>query len=155
MDQDDEHLGDPSCPFCGSRGIAGTWLLVVDKTFRTAEGGLLMSAFNERWSALQEAGGENFDEREPFDSLLEEIDSLADAALDSDHEGGPGMSSSYVTYFASSEAKAKPSRDSPAEPTGARRRIAGGCARSPLVRQSIPLQVLGRGQPRLILGRRF
>lgn len=107
MDRDDEQFGDPSCPYCGSRGACRHLLLVVDKTFRSAEGGLLMQAFNERWSALQAAGGENFDEREPFDGLLDEIDSLADAALDSDHEGGPGMSSSYVTYFASSEAKAK------------------------------------------------
>lgn len=107
MDQDDEELGDPSCPFCGSRAACRHLLLVVDKTFRTAEGGLLMSSFNGRWSALQEAGGESFDSREHFAGLLEEIDSLADAALDSDHHSGLGMSSSYITYFASSQAKAK------------------------------------------------
>ena len=66
-----------------------------------------MQAFNERWSALQEAGGDEFDEREPFDNLLDEVDSLADSSLGGDHEGGPGMSSTTVTYFASSQARAK------------------------------------------------
>jgi hypothetical protein len=107
MNQDDKQTGDPACPFCGSQGDCRHLLLVVDKTFRKAEGGLVMSAFNARWSTLQENGGEDFDEREPFDALLEEIDALADAALESDQEGGPGMSSSNITYVASSAAKAK------------------------------------------------
>jgi len=104
-DDDEDGSGEQACPFCGSDGNCVHLLLVVDRTFRTAEGGILMDAFNTRWSANFET--EDFDEREAFDELLDEVDSLSDAMTDHDHEGGPGMSSSYATYFVSSEAKAK------------------------------------------------
>jgi len=99
--------GAPECPYCSSANGCSHILLLVDKTFRTAEGGALMLAFNDRWSNLCEDGGDDFDEREPFESLLEEVDSLADSSADYDHEGGPGMSSSYSIYYVQSAERAK------------------------------------------------
>ena len=99
MKDNTDELAESACPFCGSEHSCEHVLLLVDKTFRTADGGVLMNAFNKRWRALCEAGGDDFDEREPFDNLLEEVNSLADTATDYDHEGGPGMSSAYVIYY--------------------------------------------------------
>lgn len=58
-----------------------------------------MDDFNKRWSELCEAGGEDFDEREPFQDLLDCVDCYANAANEYDFEGGPGQSSSYIYYF--------------------------------------------------------
>lgn len=66
-----------------------------------------MDAVNERWSALCEDGGEDFDEYEPFEDLLEEVDSYADWSTEYDYEGGPGMSSTYAIYYIDSADKAK------------------------------------------------
>lgn len=66
-----------------------------------------MRPFNDRWSRLCEEGGDDFDESGPFDDLLDEVHSCADAIADSDHEGGPGMSSSYSIYYVESAKKAK------------------------------------------------
>jgi len=65
-----------------------------------------MRAFNDRWTQLCEDGGDDFDEREPFDSLLDEVDACADSSAEYDHEGGPGMSSSYSIYYVESAGKA-------------------------------------------------
>jgi hypothetical protein len=99
--------GPAKCPFCLSTENCPHLLLVVDKTFRTAEGGVLMRAFNGRWSdRLSQLDGDA-NEREPFEELLDEVQSLCDEMLD-DHGGGaPGMSSSCVVYFVSSENKAR------------------------------------------------
>jgi len=94
------------CPFCASTNGCAHLLLIVDRTFRTAEGGTLMRAFNARWGKLCEEGGDDFDEREPFENLLDEVESCADSSADYDHEGGPGMSSSYSIYYAESAEKA-------------------------------------------------
>lgn len=96
---------DP-CPYCASTGACPHLLLLVDKTFRQAIGGSLMRAFNARWSAICEAGGDDFDEREPFDELLDEVHGLADDANEYEVDGGPGSFSEYVTYFSASEASA-------------------------------------------------
>ena len=68
-------------------------LLVVDKTLRKAEGGILMEAFNGRWYALFDDAKRDFDESESLDNLLEGVDSLADAATGVGHDGSAGMSS--------------------------------------------------------------
>jgi hypothetical protein len=107
LDDELEEENEPACPFCGSQGHCEHLLLVVDQTFRTAEGGVLMNAFNKRWRALKNAGGDDFDEREPFDDLLDEVDSLSDAETDYVHEGGPGMTSAYVIYYVKSATKAQ------------------------------------------------
>ena len=105
-DDFDDDGGAQECPYCSSSDTCAHVLLVVDRTFCTAEGGVLMDAFNERWSSLCEDGGDDFDEREPFENLLEEVYSCADASTDCDHEGGPGMSSSYVIFYVESAEKA-------------------------------------------------
>lgn len=102
---DDESPSDSACPFCGINGDCAHLLLVVDRTFRAAAGGILMDAFNARWSACFR--GADFNERQAFGELLEEVDALSDAMAEHDHEGGPGMSSSYSTYFAQSVARAR------------------------------------------------
>ena len=108
MSMDDKSEdGESACPFCGSSGDCNHHLLVVDKSFRTAEVGALMHAFNARWSALIEDAADDFDEREAFDKLLVEVNALSDAEIECDHEGGPGMSSSHATYFTKSKAGAK------------------------------------------------
>lgn len=58
-----------------------------------------MVEFNRQWSELCEAGGEDFDEREPFQDLLDRVDCYATATNEYDFEGGPGQSSSYICYF--------------------------------------------------------
>jgi hypothetical protein len=90
------------CSYCGSDGHCPHLLLLVDQTFRTAEGGALMQAFNRRWGRMCEEGGDDFDERDHFDELLAEVDDLADDSTEYDHEGGPGGSSSYAIYYAKS-----------------------------------------------------
>ena len=57
-----------------------------------------MDAFNTRWSAFFDDADEDLDEREAFNELLDEVDSLSDAMTENDHEGGPGISSAR-TYF--------------------------------------------------------
>jgi hypothetical protein len=98
--------GETKCPYCGSREDCGHLLLIVDKTFRNAEGGVLCDAFNDRWSDIVEQAGEDFDEGDAFNELLEEVDNLAGVIVPVDQEGAPGMSSAKEMYFASSKAKA-------------------------------------------------
>ncbi|SEN95319.1 hypothetical protein SAMN05216404_10916 [Nitrosospira multiformis] len=68
--------GAQECSYCASSDECAHVLLIVDRTFRTAEGGVLIDAFNERWSKLCEDGGDDFEEREPFENLLDEVDAF-------------------------------------------------------------------------------
>lgn len=104
---DDDDNQESPCPYCGSVDDCPHVLLVIDKTFRTAEGGVLMHAFKASWSAFFENVDEAFDEREAFDDLIERVESLADTWTDSHNGRAPGMSSAYVTFFVSSKARAK------------------------------------------------
>lgn len=87
------------CPYCQEAWSCSHLLLTVDKTFRTADAGPLANAFNSRWNQTCEEGGDNFDEYEPFEQLLEEACDLADTVEEYEHEGGPGMSSDYVALY--------------------------------------------------------
>ena len=60
---DDEPDDAQSCPYCGSLKSCEHLLIVVDRTFRTAEGGALMDVFNDRWGAIVGRSGPDFDER--------------------------------------------------------------------------------------------
>lgn len=102
-DEDESH----KCPYCSSSDSCPHVLLVVDKTFRIAEGGALMDAFNDRWSKLCDEGGDDFDESEPFAELLEEVDCYANSSADFDISGGPGRSSGYVIFYVVSADKAQ------------------------------------------------
>jgi hypothetical protein len=106
MNNDDDLNGGPQCPYCKSSNDCEHLLLMVDRTFRKAEGGLLMDAFNERWSELVEGAGKKWNESDAFDRLLDKVDSLADFDRDLDDEGGPGMSSSYIIFYVKTEGKA-------------------------------------------------
>lgn len=107
VDDYDPEDGAQECPYCSSANVCIHVLLIVDRTFRTAEGGALMRTFNDRWSRLCEDGGDDFDEREPFDGLLDEVDAYADSSAEYDHERGPGMSCSYSIYYVKSADAAK------------------------------------------------
>ena len=104
---------DPNeCPFCHTTSDCPHLLLIVDKTFRTADGGPLRKAFNSCWYAILEEStnddgdiDEDFDERESFEELIEEVDSLSDATNVYDHEGGPGCSSEYQLFFCEAQEK--------------------------------------------------
>ena len=102
----DEDDTEPACPYCGSTDDCRHLLLVVDQTFRHAEGGLLMEEFNRRWSDTMQASPDG-DESEPFDALVEEVDVLANATARSASDSVPGMSSAYGIYYVSSVAKGK------------------------------------------------
>lgn len=99
----DGSIFDP-CPYC-QKDNCEHLLLVVDDTFRTAEGGLLMDSFNARWNALFD-DEEDIDEKNLFDQLIEEVDALATATAIADQDSVPGMSSSYQVFFAESKEKA-------------------------------------------------
>lgn len=94
-----------NCPFCG-RNNCEHGLLVVDKLSQTAVGGALYEAFNNRLSLLAVDGDSDDEDGQVFETLLEEVDSLADAVTGWDYEGGPGGSTSYDAYFVSSAEKA-------------------------------------------------
>jgi len=107
MHQESSEWESRQCPFCSSSDDCRHVLLCVDKTFGTADSGPLKTAFNERWYEFRAEQGGDFDEREPFERLLEEVECFADATAEYDHEGGPGMSSTYVVYYVKSEEKAR------------------------------------------------
>jgi hypothetical protein len=92
------------CPYCSSEEVCEHLLLIVDTTFREARSGPLYRWFNGAWSAILEEHEEDddFREAEPYDQLLENLDSHADAAQDGEFEGGPGNSSALHGYYCSS-----------------------------------------------------
>jgi len=101
-------INSNECPFCHTTSDCPHLLLLVDKTFRTANGGPLMKAFNGRWDVIWEENrnedgdaNEDFEEheREYFEELVEEVQSLADITNLHDHEGGPGNSCEYQLFF--------------------------------------------------------
>ncbi len=106
-EEPDEEDGEVHCPYCDTTDDCGHLLLMVDRTFRHAEGGLLYEAFNARWADIMEkADDPDFDEREPFDELLEKVDSLSNSELTSSPDSAPGMSSTYSFYYCRSKKKA-------------------------------------------------
>jgi hypothetical protein len=92
-----------ACPFCASIGGCEHLLLLVDLTFKNAEGGALSDAFRDRWNKISDSAEGDFDERESFSKQLYEVDSLANASLEYVFEGGPGVTSEYAEYFCSSK----------------------------------------------------
>jgi len=100
---DKEEIAEQTaCPFCSSTGGCEHLLLLVDLTFRTAEGGDLLDAFRDRWSRISDRAEGYFDEAGVFEGQLREVESLADASLEYVFEGGPGNSCEYAMYFCSS-----------------------------------------------------
>jgi len=98
------------CPYCKSNQGCEHLLLCLDATFKQAEGGYLWENFNDAWVETLNVNSENvnFDEREAFDKLLEQVYGLADESSRWDFESGrPGSSSAYLLFWISSESKAK------------------------------------------------
>lgn len=87
------------CPYCHSQTECPHLLLLVDMTFRSAVGGQLMQEFNRLWSEQCEIGGDDFDEREPFQELLDSVDCCSTASNEWDFEGGPGQSSRFAAFY--------------------------------------------------------
>jgi hypothetical protein len=105
--EDEDEDEDASCPFCQATDTCDHLLLVVDLTFRTAGGGALFEAFDSKWSDLSadQSDDEDFDERGVFEELLEEVDRLADAQIESSQSSAPGMSSAYASFYCSTKKK--------------------------------------------------
>ena len=107
-DDDDESTdddGEARCPFCQATENCDHFLLIVDLTFRTAEGGPIYDTFNSKWSdrSADQSEDEEFNERDAFEELLEEVECLADEQIGSSQSSAPGMSSAYVSFFCSSK----------------------------------------------------
>lgn len=105
---DDESTDDDGairCPFCQKMQGCDHFLLIVDLTFRTAEGGPIYDAFNSKWSdrSADQSENEEFNERDAFEELLEEVECLADAQVGGYQDSAPGMSSAYSSFFCSSK----------------------------------------------------
>ena len=101
---DKEEIAEQAaCPFCSSTRGCEHLLLLLDLTFRTAEGGDLLDAFRDRWSRISDRAEGDFDELGVFEGQLREVESLADASLEYVFEGGPGNSCEYAMYFCSSK----------------------------------------------------
>ena len=98
------------CPYCKSNQGCEHLLLCLDTTFRQAEGGYLWEHFNDAWSKIFHAKSKDvdFDEREAFDNLLDQVYDLADEASEWDFESGrPGSSSAYLNFWISSKSEVK------------------------------------------------
>lgn len=96
---------DGGCPYCSSQDHCDHLLLMVDLTFRNAEGGAICSLFNDFWSNVQGHGDENFDEAEEFQAIVDTVDGLSSFYRVIDQEGGPGMSSTYQIFYGDSSEK--------------------------------------------------
>jgi len=69
-----------TCPFCDTTEECDHLLLMVDKTFAEAQGGVLREAFNDRWFNRGEQA-RDAEEGDFFQKRLDEVDSLADVEL--------------------------------------------------------------------------
>jgi hypothetical protein len=116
MGNDDEENADSEtqdgdaearCPYCDSIEDCDHLVLMVDRTFREALGGLLWQDFGSRWADIcNETEDPDFNESQAFDELLDEVDSLCDSEVRSSPNSAPGLTSSYSSYFCSSKKKA-------------------------------------------------
>jgi hypothetical protein len=52
MTDTEDQDGVQRCRYCSQAGGCAHVMLVVDTNFRSADGGHLMKAFNDRWSRL-------------------------------------------------------------------------------------------------------
>lgn len=104
----EQALSDMKCPYCGSDGSDGSCghlLLVVDQTFRAVEGGTLEEIFAARLLEAIE-GDEGISRELLFDTLVADVDVMADAKQCGSNDGPPGMSSAYLCLYAASTEKA-------------------------------------------------
>jgi hypothetical protein len=107
MTEDSDEDSAARCPDCGAENDCEHTLLVVDTTFRTAVGGKLFEAFNDRWAVVLGAheAAHDFNEAAEFNSLLEIVDSLADHSCEFESDGGPGNCCGYSAFYVSSKVR--------------------------------------------------
>lgn len=91
------------CPYCAAEDDCEHLLVVVDTTFREATNGPLYSWFNAAWSDILEEHDEDddFREAEPFDELVDTVDSAADAYSDGEFDETPGTTASLRSFYCS------------------------------------------------------
>lgn len=100
-EDDDEDENPSGCPFCGNFGCEHL-LISLDETFRWADGGPLAEAFNTHWSNLTEAGGDDFDEYEPWLDLVLQCEDYGnrDAYY---RDSGPGTATNTIDFYCASK----------------------------------------------------
>ena len=77
-------------------------LVHIDLTFRRAEGGGLVETLNKKWDQITEEGGDDFDEYEPWEELIEMCLGVGDFDETYGLDFGPGAFSKYTDVFCSS-----------------------------------------------------
>ena len=103
MDDHDEEPTESICPYCEESDPCEHLLLVLDATFRCAEGGDLSDQFSAAWSAIYDLyPGGNMDEDDEMSALLDIVKTLSDFESEYYLDGGPGMSSKYQVFYCSS-----------------------------------------------------
>lgn len=105
MTEDPDEDSAARCPDCGADNACEHTLLVVNTTFRTAIGGRLYEAFNDKWDSTFRAHEDDpgFHESAEFASLLEVVDGLADHSCEFEIDGGPGNCWGYSAFYVSSK----------------------------------------------------
>lgn len=103
--EEDEDDGLVHCPFCSGTEYCDHLLVRVDVHFREAVEGPLWELFNRKWAERSESEVDNpdFDEREAFDELLEELNSLSDSEIRTSPDSAPGISTTWAKFYCSSE----------------------------------------------------
>ena len=109
LDDDENDVDEPTCPYCGAEDECPHYLLFADTSEQRVLGGLLYEAFQERCKELCNAKDERIEGDswgEAFKAVLSEVERLADAERVQDFEAGPGTASRNLYFYASSESRA-------------------------------------------------
>ena len=102
-DDDDEEPTESVCPYCAETDPCEHLLLVLDVTFRCAEGGELYDSFSSAWTSIYDLyPGGDVEEDTEMDALLEIIEGIADCEAEEFYDGMPGMSSKSRIFYCSS-----------------------------------------------------
>jgi hypothetical protein len=102
-DDDDEEPTESVCPYCAETDPCEHVLLVLDVTFRCAEGGELDDSFSSAWAAIYDLYPDgDVEEDEEMDALLDIVIGLSDFESEHYFDGGPGTSSKYQVFYCSS-----------------------------------------------------
>lgn len=104
-EDEEEEEEESECPYCSSTDDCDHLLVRVDVNFQEAVDGPLWEEFNSAWSdrAAEETENPDFDPREAFDELLDEINGLADFQTTTSPDSAPGISTTWAKFFCSSK----------------------------------------------------
>ncbi len=102
-DDDDEEPAESICPYCAETDPCEHALLILDVTFRCAEGGALDDAFSAAWAAIYDLYPDgDVEEDIEIDALLDIVEGIADGEAEEFYDGTPGMSSKSRIFYCSS-----------------------------------------------------